>query len=301
MSESLFQCPAPVALDVIPNQSCGVRFEQITKLVFQRKQSPSSFDASTILEQATWSALLTAGDSTRVVLSPYINNPIIPPGEALTEGGNDNTTIGGVSRLLGEGFQQATFELRNAGVDVRKAIRSITSETALVPGFTNIWVYMINRFGEIIAKADGSGIDIYNFFVGGPGTEGFNRDNMQMGKFDLKPGWDEDVTVFKPNFDFFSLVAPNTQLEPPASIGFSAVGPTGLTVSWPAVSGAAAYLVERSASIAFTSVTSNTVTAPTVSLAVTGLVTGTKYYYRVKATAPGAADSAWIVGDITTD
>jgi hypothetical protein len=291
MSESLFQCPAPAALEVIPPQSCGVRFEQVVKIIFQRKQATSSFDANSILEQATWTPLLTANDSTRVVLSPYINNPIIPPGEALTEGGNDNTTIGGVSRLLGEGFQQATFELRNAGVDVRNAIRSITSETALVPGFTNIWVYLVNRFGEIICKSDGSGIEIFNFFVGGPGTEGFNRDNMQMGKFDLKPGWDEGVVVFKPNFDILSLSAPTAELVAPASIGFSGVGPTGVTVNWPAVSGAVTYVVQRSASIAFTSPTSNNVTAPTVTLAVTGLTTATKYFYRVKATAPGKAQT----------
>jgi hypothetical protein len=301
MSDSLFSCPAPATLSAIPQQNCAVRWDQVVKLLFQRKQATSSFDATTIKDEANWTPLLTANDSTKVVISPYLNNVVVPPGEAITAGGNDNTTIGGVRQLKGKGFQACSFELRNADAAVRAAVDKLTSESALVPGFTNLWVYPVNQFGQIICKSDGSGIPIYNFFVGGPGSEGYLSDNVQIGSFDLKGGWDKDVTVITPDFDILGLTGPDAELGEVGPLAFSAVASTTLTLGWNADSDAETYKVQRSLSSSFTSVTESTVTAPTVSLSVTGLVAGTKYYFRVKAVAAGFADGPWAVAAVTTD
>jgi hypothetical protein len=205
MPTSLFTCPPPTALADIPSQSCPERFDQVVKIAFQRTQSTSSFTALTIKTQATWTPLLTAVDDTKVIISPYIANVVIPTGELLKEGGNDNTTINGIPRLAGKGFVAVTAALEDANAAVREAINALASESAIQPGFTNLAIYMFNRFGQIIANSDGSAIPVYNVAIGDVGTEGFNKTNKANMSFDLAPGWSDDVTVFNPTSPFNPL------------------------------------------------------------------------------------------------
>jgi hypothetical protein len=200
--DPLFVCPPPASLATIPNQTCPERYDQIVKFFFQRKQATPSFTSATILIAATWTPLLTATDATKIVDSPLVPNVVIPAGEVLKEGGNDNTTINGIPRLAGRGFVGVTANLTDTEAAVRTAMRALASESALQPGFTNLWVYMVNRFGQIIAGSDGSGIDVYNVMVGDVGTEGLNKNNTNNLSFDLAPGWSDNVKVFQPTAPF---------------------------------------------------------------------------------------------------
>lgn len=196
----LFLCPLPTALTTIAAAGCPERFGQIQKFAFQRLQTTPSFTPTSILLQATWTPLLAATDSTKVVISPFLNNVIINSGDALTEGGNDNTTLNGIARLLGLGYATVTAELRNVPSTLATALRALTVESAQ-NGYTNLWCYMFNGEQKIIADKIGStnpGFPVYNLVVTDVHSEGFNKDNIFKVSFSMAPGWSENFTIYKP-------------------------------------------------------------------------------------------------------
>jgi hypothetical protein len=204
----LFVCPPPTALASVPTQECPVRFDQICRFGFQRMQATPSFTTTTLLAQATWTPLLTETDDTKVILSPLVPGFVIPTGEVLKEGGNDNSTINGVPRLNGLGFVACTGQLQDVEAAVADALRALASESALQPGYTNLWMYMFNRFGQIITDVSSTncpGIPVYNVCVGDVGTEGLNKSNLHNLSIDLAPGWSKTVKMFTPSFNPLTL------------------------------------------------------------------------------------------------
>lgn len=203
----LFTCPAPTALATITAQACPERLEQVVRFLIQRKQTTPSFTATSILLAATWTPLLTATDSTKVIKTPLIPGVVIPPGELITEGGNDNSTINGIPRVSAIGFVPVTAQLNDANSATRLALRGLLSESAIQPGFTNLWCYMVNRFGQIYGKLNGSNVEgfpIYNVFAGTAGTEGFGKAGITNFQFALEPGWDDGGALYQPT-DFNAL------------------------------------------------------------------------------------------------
>jgi hypothetical protein len=199
--DALFTCPPPAALTAVPAQTCPERFDQVVRLFIQRKQSAPSFTATSILLQATWTPLLASITATKVIGTPLIPNMVIPTGEIIKEGGNDNTTINGIPKLAGQAFAPVTAQLQDANKDVRAALRMLASESAVFPGFTNLWAYFVNRFGQVIGSVNGSNVEgfpIYNFFVGDVGTEGLNKSNIANLSFDLEPGWSNNAVIYTP-------------------------------------------------------------------------------------------------------
>ncbi len=75
--------------------------------------------------------------------------------------------------------------------------------------------------------------------------------------------------------------------------------PTSIFMDWRSVTGAGAYILQRSSSLLFTSAVTVYNDQPST-YEDTGLTAGTKYYYRVKATAGGFNDSGWLVDSATT-
>jgi hypothetical protein len=204
---ALFTCPPSAALTSVPTQACPERFDQIVRFMIQRKQSTPSFTPTSILLQATWTPLMSAVAGTKVIGTPLIPNVVIPAGEVLKEGGNDNTTINGIPKLAGLPFVPVTAQLQDANKDVRAALNKLASESAVFPGFTNLWAYLVNRFGQVIGSLEGSnvaGFPIYNFIVGDVGTEGLNKSNIANVSFDLAPGWSDAAVIYTPT-DFNPL------------------------------------------------------------------------------------------------
>jgi hypothetical protein len=200
--ESLFTCPPPSTLATVPTQACPERWDQIVRLLLMRKQASALFTTTSILVVATWTPLLTASDGTKVIRTPLLSNMVIPPGELLKEGGNDNTTINGIPRLNGRGHVGVTNQLQDVQASTRAALRALASESALQPGFTNLEAVLVNRFGQLIVdNRSGSnlwGFPLYNFIVGDVGTEGFAKSNIANMSFDLAPGWSDNAKVFTP-------------------------------------------------------------------------------------------------------
>lgn len=210
----LFQCPLPDALVDIPPVDCPIKFDQLQKFAFQRLQTTPSFTPESILLKATWDALIAASDDTKVVVTPYLNSVLLPAGEILTEGGNDNTTLNGIPTLRGLGFVNVTAQLRNVKSEVAEALRALTPESSQ-NGSTNVWVYFFNRFRKIFGSEETvesvlyvKGFPIYNFYVSDVSSEGFGKDNIYNVQFAMEGGWSEFWQQYSPtDFNPLALVA----------------------------------------------------------------------------------------------
>jgi hypothetical protein len=209
----LFACPAPTAIATIPATSCPIRWDQVQKMLIRRISGAQALTTSTVLLSATITPLLSAADSTKLIVSPFIHDFKIPQSEVLKEGGNDNTTINGVPTLRGLGFVGATGMLKNISAAAAAKIRAITPETATAPGETNIEALFVNKDGKVIAQNPASttvkGFPIYNLALTDVGSEGFGKDNIYNLSFDLAPGWSEYHAMYTPT-DWNALTVANS-------------------------------------------------------------------------------------------
>ena len=88
-------CPPPASLPDLECVRCSERFGQIQKVAFQRIMNDdgtkNKFSAvsgfSEINSLANWQVRMTAADSTKIVISPYIYSPSQENGAARTFGG----------------------------------------------------------------------------------------------------------------------------------------------------------------------------------------------------------------------
>lgn len=127
------KCPAGTALPDVPAIKCSEGFGQVQKVAFQRlmkddgsKNSFTSGKAITAL--ASWTSLLSAEDSTKVVVSPYIQAPTAEAGAARTFGGG-NETLGGVEEIIGREPTPFTGVIRKAPQEVIKALKEMQCES----------------------------------------------------------------------------------------------------------------------------------------------------------------------------
>ena len=193
-------CPLPAALTTIPPFSCGEDLGQIQKLVVQRFGNPfDDLTKPTLI--ANWTTLKTATDGTKVVTTPYVENFVIAQGAAITEGGNDNTTIDGIPIVVGAEAPVATGVFASLPSATLKALQTLNCEG-------NLSVYLINNSGRIIGYSPNGtkfeGFPIQSFFVGDSGNDGLNTRDKSPVQFGLKAGWRTEA-VFVTPADFSAL------------------------------------------------------------------------------------------------
>lgn len=208
----LFACPAPTSLASVPATSCPIKFDQIQKMGIRRISGATALTTTNILLLATLTPLLSASDNTKLLITPFLNNLVIPPSEPIKQGGNDNTTLNGVPMLEGLGFVTCTAQLRNVSSEAAKALRALAAESAIQPGVTNIEGIFFNRPGKVIIDKTGTtslaGFKLYNFIVSDAGTEGLNKDNVFNISWDMEGGWSENFQMYKPT-DYNPLTLSN--------------------------------------------------------------------------------------------
>lgn len=197
-------CPLPNALGAVPETNCPVIFGQIAKIAIQRIQAVPSFTLVNALLKATWTPLLAAADDEKIVLTPMVNNVVLPQSELLTEGGNDNTTINGIRNVRGLGAVTVTGQILNITEATKAALQALFGESkSPTPGATNLWGYFLTTDGKVIGKKEGlnlAGIPIYNLALTDPGSEGYNKDNVFNFSFDMEGGWSDGFEVLKTDF-----------------------------------------------------------------------------------------------------
>lgn len=195
-------CPASSALTEIPALDCGVNLNQIQRIAFQR--GGNSFNTAgvpptDILELAAWQALQTAADNTKIIVTPLIGaNPIIDAGEAITNGGGDNSTLNGVEEVVGVNPSLFSCEFKELTPEVEKALKKVICEK-------NLTAYLISQGGKIavveVSATEHKGFEVQSPFLSDRSNAGYGTLDTHAFRFSLKAGWSENLKVLTPNFN----------------------------------------------------------------------------------------------------
>lgn len=203
------QCPAATAITTIPNVTCPENFGQIQKVAFQRLQQAdgtrNSFTSTaSILLKASWTALLSATDGTKVVISPYINSPADSGGDVrLSAGGNDD--LGGIAEVLGGNPVQFDGQIRSVPQSVIKVMKELQCEA----NAGNLGVYLFDENGKIEAiQGETSGtyypIPIRGLFIGSKLHGNFDAKDMNLIQWSYPDNYSDDLVILTPT-DFNPL------------------------------------------------------------------------------------------------
>ena len=201
---SACQCPAGASIPSVPNATCPQDFGQIQKIIFQRifssgttKNSMTKANAATL---AAWTALFSANDGTKAVITPYVEAPTPDGGDAITYGGG-NDTLGGMVKVIGTNPTNMTFALRQIVQSIAKALKALMCEL-------NMGVYFVNGDGQIMGKEVSEGnfgpIPIQTLFVGDLKLNGLETPDENALSFSLPANWSDDVAIITPS-DFNPL------------------------------------------------------------------------------------------------
>ena len=192
-------CPPPPAFGGIPNNACAFNLGQIQKVIFRRLTATTEFTPTNILLQATWDTAIAAADDDKIVVTPFVENMLIPGSEPVTEGGNDNTTLNGIEIVAGDGNPIVTGFLASITPASAKAIRAIQGEAGVN---TNVGVFFINEFGEIIGDVVGANVRpfrIFSMFLSSRDNQGKNTRDRYNLRFALDGStWDDDLAKYTP-------------------------------------------------------------------------------------------------------
>ena len=199
---SMCSCPAGAALPAVPNASCPQNWGQTQKIIFQRifktAGTKNSFTQSASIKQlSSWSALFSASDGTKCVITPYVEAPTADGGDAITFGGG-NDTVGGTTKVIGRNPVNMSFVMRQMTQDVIKALKGLQCEDEL-------GVYLVNGDGQILAISSSDNtytpIPIRSLFISDLKLMGLDNPDENTLSFSFLPNWSDDAKVVTPDFN----------------------------------------------------------------------------------------------------
>lgn len=199
---SMCSCPAGAALPQIPNASCPQDWGQTQKIIFQRifktAGTKNSFtQTASIKELSSWTALFSASDGTKCVITPYVEAPTSDGGDAITFGGG-NETVGGTTKVIGRNPVNMSFVMRQMTQDVIKALKGLQCEDEL-------GVYLVNGDGQILALSSADNeytpIPIRSLFISDLKLMGLDNPDENALSFSFLPNWSDDAKVVTPDFN----------------------------------------------------------------------------------------------------
>lgn len=195
-------CPAGAALPAVPNASCPQDFGQVQKIIFQRifktAGTKNSFTQTASIKQlSSWTALFSASDGTKCVITPYVEAPTSDGGDAITFGGG-NDTVGGTTKVIGRNPVNMSFVMRQMTQDVIKALKGLQCEDEL-------GVYLVNGDGQILALSSADNeytpIPIRSLFISDLKLMGLDNPDENSLSFSFLPNWSDDAKVVTPDFN----------------------------------------------------------------------------------------------------
>ena len=175
--------------------TCGIRYGQVQKIAFTRIGNLFSDSSNPITELASWSAFLAAEDSTKIVVTPYVEAPTMEGGDEKTFGGG-NATLDGIIMVLGSQPIRMSFALRNYP-------QAIISALKILMKIKDLGVFLFNDNGGIICLQEGDTyqpIPIRALFVGDLILSGRIQPDRNTMKFSFKSNYSDKLVVVKPNF-----------------------------------------------------------------------------------------------------
>lgn len=205
---AICKCPAAPALPNIPNFTCAESFGQIQKVAFQRLYKSAggknSFTSTNnIAIKASWTSFLSAGDDTKVVVSPYIQAPTAEAGAPRTFGGG-NETLGGIEEIIGREPTPFTAVMRKMPQSLIKALKDLQCES----DSQNLGVYLFDENGAIGALQDNKTVATYypipirSLFIGDKTLGGLEAPDSNAIQWTFLPNWSDDLAIIVPeNFN----------------------------------------------------------------------------------------------------
>ena len=184
----------PTNLPPIPNMTCGIRYGQVQKVAFTRVGNLFG-DANPITDLASWTEFLAAEDSTKIVVTPYVEAPTMEGGDEKTFGGG-NATLDGIIMVLGSQPIRMSFALRNYPQTIISALKVLTK-------IKDLGVFLFNDNGGIICLQEGGTylpIPIRALFVGDLILSGRTQPDRNTMKFSFKSNYSDKLVVVKPDF-----------------------------------------------------------------------------------------------------
>lgn len=190
-------CPAGPHLTDLEIADCKESLGQVQKVLFQRiyKSAGVKNTIASLTEKANMTTLLSAADGTKVLVSPYIQNPTTEPGAARTFGGG-NASLGGVEIIIGR--EPTTF----SAIMYQEMQSTIAQMKELM--CENVGVYLIDEYGNIGAIADNpaeptaySPIPIGKLFVGDKKLGGFEEPDSNTIEWSFFPNWSDNLVIVK--------------------------------------------------------------------------------------------------------
>lgn len=203
-------CPASAALTTIPAVTCAENFGQIQKVAFTRLKSSAgvvnSFTSTADIKlKASWTGKTSAADATKIVVSPYLSAPTTDGGDAITEGGG-NESVGGVATVVGRNPINFTSSLKGIPQSVIKTMKELQCEAMA----GNLGVFLFNENGQIGAIQDASTpttfypIPVRSFFIGDKMFGGYEAQDSNAMTWSFLPNYSDNFSVQTPS-DFNPL------------------------------------------------------------------------------------------------
>ena len=212
------ECPAAAAIPTIPVANCVESFGQIQKVAFQRlvkdDRTKNAFDSAAepkkdIKALASWTGFISANNSTKIAISPYIQAPTAEGGAPRTYGGG-NDTLGGVEEIIGREVTPFTGVIRKSPQNIIKALKELQCESWA----DNLGVFLFDENGAIGAIKDTAvatkfyPIPIRALFIGDKTLGGLEAPDSNSIQWSFLPNWSDDLVIIAPEFN------PLTDLKP---------------------------------------------------------------------------------------
>lgn len=188
-------CPVGTYIDTITAYTCPVDVREVQKIVFWRAGNEIA-NVATMILLATWTTLKAKTDSTKAIVTPFLNNPTFEPGDVITWGGGTETRDG-IPEIVGVNPTKFTIKGAHWQSAIKRDIRELMCES--------LEAILINNEGKFIHRLDGvkvKGFPISAFYikdrmVGNRTTP----DQFEIG-FQMAEGWDDYLTITDPTANF---------------------------------------------------------------------------------------------------
>jgi len=210
------QCPQSAALTTISPVTCADRFGQTQKIIFQRlmddRGARNGIAEPRAADVDNWVTLKSVTDSTKIVVTPFVENPTPDGGDVKTVGGG-NESLNGAETVIGSNPVGMSFDLNNMPQNVIEQMKALMCEAM----GHNLGVFLVNEKGQlkgIKESVTSSGtttvtwypIPIQTLFVGDLQLGGLDANDKNPMSFKFVPNYsDKTATLTPTNGTFLSL------------------------------------------------------------------------------------------------
>lgn len=194
MSLLFSECPLDETLTDITKQTCPEILGQFQKMAFWQKGA-APFTAITILLSATWATATAADDETKVVVTNYFSNLIVPQSTVVEVASDTNILAMPERQRLSNVNATGTF--RSLTGAKLAELDKLSPFTQIQPGVTDLVGVFINADNEVIYNKNRAdlGFDIFGMATTDNDVKavvaGLNEAQLN---FYLKGGWSRDAT-----------------------------------------------------------------------------------------------------------